>query len=379
LRPLIIFLIATAKTGRLVMIVWKSGMRYFIILFFLSMCLLIACSKSEEEQFSIGLSLVDKDPQRAVEELSKSFYPEDPDLPSYWFAQVMNQGRYDARGRAYLTLGQIENAEADFARLWPENLGDMRFRLEDYEAAIASYSEHINNPLGGDSLNAISSYISRGNSYMKTGDYHNAIADLDHALDITLKWLDLEIIVSCPDLDIMDRPLGEHYCGTESQIEEYKSSQGWVNTTTAIKAYKSRAEIFMATSKYLQATSDYESATSYDDSSHGSLMLFAWLGLGNAHRASGDTRNAAIAYTKVIEDVTSWPNFYGEEVANIYRLNPSTSGLADAWKFRGEIYIEEGYQKLGEKDLWIACMYGVRYTGTSLAPGGGLLFDGCAP
>lgn len=109
----------------------------------LLMFLLMACGKTEDEHYRLGLSLVDEEPQRAVEELSKSFFPEDPSFPSDWFAQQSNQDRYSVRGRAYLNLGQFENAEADFAQLWPDRLGDLRFSLAEYEAAITAYSEDI--------------------------------------------------------------------------------------------------------------------------------------------------------------------------------------------------------------------------------------------
>jgi len=361
------------------MVIWRSKAGYSALIVFLSMCLLVACSKSEQEYFASGLSLLDSNPKKAVEELSKSLYPEDPDLPSYWFAQVMNQDRYEARGRAYLALGQIENAESDFKRLWPDNLGDLRISLGDHKAAIAAYSEHIANPWDGNPLQAATSYISRGKAYTETGDYDNANADLDYALDITLNRLELERIVGCPDLGIMDRPLGEHYCGTDAQIEEYKSIQGWVSTTTAILAYKSRAEMFMATGEYSQALRDYKAATSYDDSSHGSLMLVSWLGLGNAHRVLENTKSATIAYTTVIEAINSWPELYGETTSHNYHLHSSVSVLSDAWKFRGEIYIEDGFQELGDKDLSTACMYGVRYTNVLVGQSGGLTFEGCNP
>ena len=74
---------------------------------------------------------------------------------------------------------------------------------------------------------------------------------------------------------------------------------------------------------------------------------------------------------KVIEAVIRWPDDYGEHRSYLgtphegnpsgvyrgYRLNHSVSGLAEAWKSRGEIYIEEGHRELGEGDLWTACYY----------------------
>lgn len=172
-------------------------------------------------------------------------------------------------------------------------------------------------------------------------------------------------------LDLRYRPLGELDCGTEAEIEEYKSSRFGGRIFTAIVAYQSRAEVHVSPGNYSQAISDYESATGYDNGSHGSFMLFVWLVLGDTYRAVGANTDAIIAYTKVIEAVIRWPDDYGEDRSYLgtphegnpsgvyrgYRLNHSVSGLAEAWKSRGEIYIEEGHRELGEGDLWTACYY----------------------
>ena len=101
------------------------------------------------------------------------------------FTLVNEAGTLNNRGTAYLDLGKLDLAFADFnaaLRIKPDgvssltNRGSIYLKKRNFDAAIADYSAVI-----GKSPNHLSAYINRGVAYLKKHDIDSAIRDFDYA------------------------------------------------------------------------------------------------------------------------------------------------------------------------------------------------------
>ncbi len=228
---------------------------------------------------------------------------------------LLGVGRmYNNRGMAYLDLGELQKARADFVKAaalsqqYPQaylNIGVVNFRLKNFQEALQNYNKALEMK-----PDLVMARINRSNLFLQTGRYADALKDCEYAMQLDAQNTDAYLNCSHAHLGIGETQEALRYLDTAIKINP-----------RLVAAYINRSVIKSAAGNNNSALNDLEQALSIDPT-NARLYYHRGIILG----AMGRYQEAMKDYTRAIEIK---PN-YADAYTNRGSLHRSTQQLSEA-------------------------------------------------